>query len=91
MLGCEGAEEEREESTMPCAWSTRTDAWRALVYADEKKEELIKFWLKRVTKEWEIDLEDIPADIKNTVQVRAGRPCSTACPARSVVRIRFVL
>jgi len=40
---------------------------------DEKKEELIKFWLKRVTKEWEIDLEDIPADIKNTVQVSQSR------------------
>ena len=39
----------------------------------EKKEELIKFWLKRVTKEWEIDLEDIPADIKNTVQVSQSR------------------
>jgi pre-mRNA-splicing factor 18 len=36
----------------------------------DDKEELIKFWLKHMLKEWEIDLEEIPEEMCKSVHVR---------------------
>jgi pre-mRNA-splicing factor 18 len=53
----------------------------------DNKEELIKFWLKHMLKEWEIDLEEIPEELLKTVQVRKEK--STYSQTKSYLKPLF--